>query len=240
MPPSLDRTKLNQEFGILLPPEDRVTFRRSLLCEENVVIGDDDVIMVKEVGSFTYFGRKSEFYSVLSIGRYCSFGQEILTGLGPHPTDWLSTSTFFYRKKMWLGSPEVVEFYDAHQIDFASNPKQITIGNDVWIGSRAIILAGVKIGHGAIIAAGAVVTKDVQPYAIVAGVPANLLRYRFNENTIQKLLDSEWWNVNPSLIKGMDYSNIPLMLNKLEEIQSLEGWEYQPKKTIIPESHHAS
>jgi virginiamycin A acetyltransferase len=80
--------------------------------------------------------------------------------------------------------------------------KRITIGNDVWIGARAVILDGITIGDGAIVGACAVVTKDVPPYAVVAGVPARVIRYRFSEKKIRTLLELQWWEWSPEEIKA--------------------------------------
>jgi serine acetyltransferase len=79
--------------------------------------------------------------------------------------------------------------------------EEVVIGNDVWVGAGAVILPGIKIGHGAIIGAGAVVTKDVPDYAIVTGVPAKILRYRFDEAIIDRLLKLQWWSLEKSVIK---------------------------------------
>ena len=100
------------------------------------------------------------------------------------------------------------------------------IGNDVWIGERVMVMGGVKIGNGAVVGAGAIVTKDVPPYAIVAGVPAKVIRYRFSAEVIDELERIEWWNVNDKLLKeniakfqdsGMDYSKIIELKNALGE-----------------------
>ena len=93
--------------------------------------------------------------------------------------------------------------------------KLIIKGNDVWIGSRATILGGVTIGHGAIIAAGAVVTKDVPPYAIVGGVPAKVIKYRFNEQQIEKLLSNPWWDKPIRWIKehSQEFKDIEVYCN---------------------------
>lgn len=79
--------------------------------------------------------------------------------------------------------------------------KKVIIGNDVWIGSHALILGGVKIGDGAVIGAGAVVTKDVPPYAVVGGVPARIIKYRFSQEIIDKLLEIKWWNLPENILK---------------------------------------
>ena len=94
----------------------------------------------------------------------------------------------------------------------------ITIGNDVWIGDGAFIKNGVTIGDGAIIGARAVVTKDIPPYAIVVGVPAKILKYRFSEQIIDRLLNTKWWNLDDSIIKKLPYYDIDKCLKILEEI----------------------
>lgn len=128
------------------------------------------------------------------IGRYCSIGFESIIGLGTHPSTYLSTHPAFYSAAKQSGISFVTESsYSEYQ--------SIDIGNDVWIGARAIVLGGVSIGDGAIVAAGAVVTKDVPPYAIVGGVPARLLRYRFSEEVIEELLDWKWWNSSVDSIR---------------------------------------
>jgi len=124
------------------------------------------------------------------IGSYCSIGpQVIIGGLGSHPTNWISTHPVFYSSNKQCG----ISFCDRSVFE---ELKRNRIGNDVWIGARAIILDGVTIGDGAIIAAGAVVTKDIPPYAIVGGIPAKLIRYRFEDDVIQELLKWKWWDLS--------------------------------------------
>lgn len=142
------------------------------------------------IGSYTYIGENSIFQNT-SIGNYCSISREVFCGLGSHPLDLFSTSPLFYRRHNTFGLEIVND--DSSYVEY----QPITIGNDVWIGARAIIMDGVTIGNGAVIAAGSIVTKDVPPYAIVAGVPAKTIRYRHNEENIKKLTDSNWWNEDP-------------------------------------------
>lgn len=142
------------------------------------------------IGKYSYgfeqFCNKGSM--VAEIGAFTSMAANVNYSLGNHPLDRVSTHPFFYLKKFGLISADREEV-------IAGVPKngKITIGHDVWIGRDVTLLTGVTVGHGAVIAAGAVVTKDVPPYAIVGGVPAKLIRYRFDEATIQKLLQLAWW-----------------------------------------------
>ena len=125
----------------------------------------------------------------LIIGNFCSIacGTKFLFNSANHTLKSLSTYTFPLFYEDWnLEKSNITTAWD--------NKGDIIIGNDVWIGYEAIIMAGVHVGNGAIIAAHAVVTKDVQPYTIVGGVPARLIRKRFNEEIIQELEKLKWWN----------------------------------------------
>lgn len=148
------------------------------------------IINHSKIGNYTYISSNAIIQNT-TIGNYCSISYDLICGLGRHPLNRFSTSPIFYRKDHCIGV-SVVE----NNIDFKEN-LPITIGNDVWIGARVTILDGVNIGNGAVIAAGAVVTRDVPPYAIVAGVPAKILRYRANENLINKWQESQWWDFPP-------------------------------------------
>jgi acetyltransferase-like isoleucine patch superfamily enzyme len=117
-----------------------------------------------------------------SVGRFCSIGPYAEVGPPLHPIDHLSTSPTLY------GYGPAAQPWS----DFPSPP---VIGCDVWIGSRATVLQGVTVGHGAVIGAGAVVTADIEPYAIVGGVPSRLIRKRFDDATIESLIASSWWDL---------------------------------------------
>jgi virginiamycin A acetyltransferase len=117
------------------------------------------------------------------FGRFCSIGPYSIIGMPEHPTGYLSTSPRLYGPENILGAPS----------DWNDFPEPPQVGSDVWIGASTFVRQGVRIGHGAIVGAGAVVTRDVPPYGIVAGVPANLLRFRFPPEIVADLLETRWW-----------------------------------------------
>lgn len=161
--------------------------------EDNIKLGKESIFMCCEFGRYTYFfGFNSGVYA--KVGRFCSIARGVNLGLGLHPVDMVSTSPVFFSKNTYLGK----SFSDK---DYIQTSKPVSVGNDVWIGVNAQILDGVTIGDGAIIGAGAVVTKDVKPYSIVAGIPAKLIRMRFNDKEIKSLLDSKWWDKDINWIK---------------------------------------
>lgn len=149
------------------------------------------------VGRYSYMGYDCEVINT-HIGSFCSLASGIHIGLAEHPTSWISTSPVFQNVKN-----------SSVKKKFAHIPlpesKRTTIGHDVWIGTNAIIKKGVHIGIGAVIASGAVVTKDVEPYAIVGGCPAKLIRYRFDNDMIEKLLSSKWWEKDDSILEQIGH-----------------------------------
>lgn len=133
------------------------------------------------------------FFAFATIGRFCSIGNEVIIGTWKHPTHLVSTFPGFYSRNTFTANFRRDE--DIQEI------QQVTIGNDVWIGHRATLLGGITVGDGAIIAAGAVVTKDVEPYSIVAGVPARTVRKRFQQATIDRLLELRWWDFDDEALR---------------------------------------
>ena len=142
-------------------------------------------------GSYGYFRvRHQNEAATLKIGAFCSFagGVQIFLG-GEHRTDWVTTFPF---PAFW-GDADKIE-------GWAKTRGDVVIGNDVWIGAEALVMSGVRIGNGAVIGARAVVTKDVPPYAIVAGVPAKVVRMRFDGESIARLEALAWWDWDDSKI----------------------------------------
>ena len=120
-----------------------------------------------------------------NIGSFCSIANGVIIGGEEHPLDWISTSPVFYE-----GRDSVIKKFFNHK---RVATKQTIICHDVWIGQNAMIKQGVTIGIGAVVGMGSIVTKDVEPYSIVAGSPAKIIRKRFDDKLISSLLKSEWW-----------------------------------------------
>ena len=140
------------------------------------------------IGCCSYVGTGAVLDGV-GIGKFCSIGPYCIAGCGEHPTDWASSSPVFFSTKMQCG-------ISLSNDDSFEEKQPITIGSDVWIGARVFIRDGVNVGSGAILAAGSVVTKDVPDYAVVGGVPAKIINYRFTDDEIRELLQIRWWDWN--------------------------------------------
>jgi acetyltransferase-like isoleucine patch superfamily enzyme len=189
------------------------------------------------LGAFSY--AVSGFYFGCRIGRYCSFGEQIQIGRHPHPMHWASTSPFFYwqfKDVLDQPLPDGIDL-DVHR-DFKRSATPVTakltvIGNDVWIGHGAFILPGVQIGDGAVIAAMSVVTKNVPPYAVVAGSPAKIVRYRFPEEQIEALQASKWWEFAPWQLKGARVDVIQDFLEFVAKLSSSGETAYAPEKVKL-------
>lgn len=160
------------------------------------------------------------FIKNTKIGKFTAIARSCVIGLGQHPTNYLSSNSIFYKKGSWGYHDDWIG-----NVEFNNN-LPIMIGNDVWIGIKCIIMDGVTIGDGAIVAAGSVVTKDVPSYSIVGGVPAKVIKYRFSEEIINRLLEIKWWNLTDEEITNV----IPMFHTKNITLEILN--KYFPKKNI--------
>jgi acetyltransferase-like isoleucine patch superfamily enzyme len=160
---------------------------RNVIFSKGNYVGYGTVLAADKIGKYTYINDYCLIdRNVKSIGNFCSIAYHARIGLGSHPTDWVTTHPFPYQEKYK---------FRANSVNFGDEQNwETVIGNDVWIGANATILAGVKVGDGAIIGAHSLVTKDVKPYSVVVGSPARHVKYRFEEDVISRLQDSKWWN----------------------------------------------
>lgn len=177
---------------------------RNCIVDKTSKIGAGSNCICMKIGKYSYMGKNNSLCNV-DIGNYCSIASYCAIGGGAHPTNYVSTSPIFYNKK---DGPIIFE-----------NNKKVIIGNDVWIGESVFIKDGIKIGNGAIIGAHSVVTHDIPSYAIVAGAPAKIIRYRFTERQIKELEEIKWWNMNDKELKKVlkNFDNIDQFLKAVKK-----------------------
>lgn len=189
--------------GIRVQDFSNISPKSRLIMEEHSRLGDVQVRLPKadkpfRMGAYSYMREGGEILHLESIGRFCSIGRNVVLGqpTDNHPIDWVSSSM------------SVSGAYKAGCV-------YANIGNDVWIAHNAVVMAGVKIGNGAVIGRNAVVTKDVEPYQIVVGNPGKVVRTRFTIEQIVALQKSEWWNIDYAALKGLPFDDVDAFLQGL-------------------------
>lgn len=201
--------------------------RAGIICAETTIIAGEVTfeppvrlfggasIRNSTLGAYSYVANSSYLRDV-TMGRYSSVADNVLASAPNHPSHWLGSSAFFFDDVFEQGLPRP-------EVDFTIR-ERVTIGNDVWIGARASIMGGVTIGDGAIVALGAVVTRDVEPYSIVGGVPAKPIRQRFDDTLIQDLLSFAWWRFDLGAARrtglDVDWKNPGRALDMLREAEA--------------------
>ena len=197
--------------------EHHTIIHKNVVLHGNNYIGKRVILDGSEIGYMSYIADDSYIYRT-TIGKYCSIGPYCKIIAGRHPTEkYISTHPAFYS----IQTPNIsyVERNKFLEYRFANVKDEIcvVIENDVWIGANVSILDGITIGNGAIVGAGAVVTKDVPPYAIIGGVPAKILKYRFMPIDIDWLLDFKWWDKDEEWIikHAIEFDNIEKIRNSI-------------------------
>ena len=176
--------------------------------EGNNYLASKCVFVSSNLGKYSYLGRNCEFYKTV-IGKYCSIGENVKLVNAIHPINYCSTHPIFHKSKFLDIKTKLIDTFEI--VAQTENGYYLEIGNDVWIGDNVLIKGGIKIGDGAVIGMGAVVTKNVPDYAVVGGVPAQIIKYRFDEMTVKKLMKSRWWDKeNDWILKNLDKFRDPL------------------------------
>lgn len=157
-----------------------------------------------QLGFRTTLGTNNYFGGKVSLGKYCQVGRDVAFHPTNHPISYLST---YINKQLFEG-----------ELKSLKSESPIEIGNDVWIGHGVIVLSGIKVGNGAILAAGSIITKDVPAYAIMAGNPAKVLRKRFSDSLIEELEELKWWDKNDEELEYLK----PLFFKNLDGLNSLK------------------
>lgn len=193
----LSKLETDKYFDQNNPPADKnIKLEKGTVIFPKVLLGNN-----VSIGAYSYVCAESIIDESVSIGKYTSIARYSVISPRTHPTNWLSSHPFQYGEK--------------HE-----TVKPTFIGNDVWIGVRVTIMGGVKIGDGVIIGSGAVVTKDIPPYAIVVGVPAKVIKYRFSEDIIKQLLKLKWWDLDIETLHkhNVEFSNIEKAIEQIQQI----------------------
>jgi acetyltransferase-like isoleucine patch superfamily enzyme len=175
----------------------------------NTQVGPDAVVG-------RYFGMNESCYIArATIGNFCSIGARTAINPFNHPVNWLSIHEFQYHPNSfdWIDEYNAIARLERTPDMFET----VTVGSDVWTGHNVNVMPGVSIGDGAIIGAGSVVTKDVPPFAIVAGVPATVKRLRFSEKLVERLLRVRWWDLELEELSGLPFRDVERCLDLIEE-----------------------
>jgi len=198
----------------LTKKESQYNFDQSFI-DKNVRLYDNYSISHANILEGTYIAPNSNI-SFTNIGKFCSIGPNFMCGYGIHPLDGVSTSPVFYST---LGQNQLM-FSKTNKIE---ERLPINIGNDVFIGMNVCVLDGVSIGNGAVIGAGSVVVKDVEPYSISAGSPAKHKRYRFSQKIIDDLNLLQWWNWDIDDLKLVEqyFFDIEVFIQKAKELKKI-------------------
>lgn len=181
--------------------ESRQVAWRAKLGKHVIIRAGSEVGPSVSIGDYSYISGPRSYVEAATIGKFCSIARQTTIGVSGHDYTKVTTHPFIIDPAYKFVTAPVVE----------SQKLPPVIGHDVWIGMNCVVHRGVSIGHGAVIASDAVVTRDVEPYSIVGGNPARHLKYRFPPEVIEALLKIEWWNWDEdSVMKNMNYFNDPI------------------------------
>lgn len=182
------------------------------LIDQTAKIESGSSMYHSKIGRYSFCGYDCDIYYA-TIGNFTSIANGVVIGGARHPMEWAGMSPVFYK-----GRDSIKKKFSQHELPA---PPITVIGSDVWIGRSAIIISGVTVGNGAVIGAGSVVTKDVPPYAVVAGNPAKFIKYRFTSDIIKQLEKSSWWLRNDDVLfdLALHVREPEIFLDKLHDSQ---------------------
>lgn len=217
--------------------------------EPPVQLNNEQMVMYHDlrIGRYSYF-RSGRVRHVDEVGRYTSVGPNIIVGEAEHPPDWLTTSPSVFDKSRWHFYPPDADCTDRIIQRTPENTNTValqdtTIGHDVWIGANVMIRRGVKIGDGAIVAAGSFVNRDVEPYSIVGGLPAKKISMRFSDDVVAALQELRWWDFDISDLAGVDFDNVESAIEQIrqrEESGQITRVPLQYNSVVITKSGYKS
>jgi len=191
------------------------------VLEDPVHIGPNCVIQAASMGRYTFVNIGTCIFGRVVVGRFSSFARNCQVGGAEHAIHHLTTSSFGSNRR-WFPDDPLAQSARRRVWTKALPPGRkarganAIIGNDVWVGAAAIVLDGITIGDGAVIGAASVVTKNIPPYAIAAGNPAKIIRYRFDSDIISRLMAAAWWNRESEFIATLPLEDVEACLNILE------------------------
>ena len=217
---SLEGLQTNDD--LLLKVNSKIKGKPKNLFFENNISLESIILPTRDsvfIGAYSYMNDGGYIRGPTFIGRFCSIGRRVTIGAGTHSIASISSHPLFS-----IGS--ISSIYSTQEI-LELNLKErrddhVYIGSDVWIGDGVVILAGVKIGAGSVIGANSVVTKDVDPYSIVGGIPSKLIKKRFPNQITDRLLESQWWEKDLNYLKNIEYKNVNRFLeNNKDHFETL-------------------